>query len=89
MNFYIYIHIGSDVQKQIDELKATVDALEIEKAEMVEKLSEAKQQGVKAVRCEEEEKRQDLLKEMERKRREEREEDEHRFQELIKKNVCL
>lgn len=66
-----------------------MDALENEKADMVEKLSEAKQQGVKAVRCEEEEKRQELKREMERKRAEEREEDERLFQEMIMKNVFL
>ncbi|VDN06882.1 unnamed protein product [Thelazia callipaeda] len=80
---------GLEVLKHIDELKATVDALENEKADMVEKLSEAKQQGVKAVRCEEEEKREELIKEMEKKRATEREEDERRFQELIKTNVYL
>uniref|UniRef100_A0A915Q2U6 GRIP domain-containing protein n=1 Tax=Setaria digitata TaxID=48799 RepID=A0A915Q2U6_9BILA len=77
---------GLDVQRQINELKAAVDALENEKADMVEKLSEAKQQGVKAVRCEEEEKRQELKKEMERRRAEEKEEDERLFQEMIVKN---
>ncbi|EJD75591.1 GRIP domain-containing protein [Loa loa] len=77
---------GIEAQKQIDELKAAVDALESEKADMVEKLSEAKQQGVKAVRYEEEEKRQELRREMERKRAEERERDEQLFQEMIAKN---
>lgn len=66
-----------------------MDALENEKSDMVEKLSEAKQQGVKAVRCEEEEKRQELKKEMEKRRIKEREEDERLFQEMIMKNVCL
>lgn len=70
-------------------MKAAVDALENEKADMVEKLSEAKQQGVKAVRCEEEEKRLELKREMEKKRAEEREEEERRFKEIIMKNVCL
>ncbi|MCP9259499.1 hypothetical protein DINM_002442 [Dirofilaria immitis] len=50
---------GAELQRQIDELKAAVDALENEKADMVKKLSEAKQQGVKAVQCEEEEKRRE------------------------------
>ncbi|EJW89033.1 GRIP domain-containing protein [Wuchereria bancrofti] len=77
---------GAETQKQVDELKAAVDALENEKADMVEKLSEAKQQGVKAVRCEEEEKRQELRREMERKRVEEREQEERLFQEMIMKN---
>uniref|UniRef100_A0A0R3S3E8 GRIP domain-containing protein n=1 Tax=Elaeophora elaphi TaxID=1147741 RepID=A0A0R3S3E8_9BILA len=77
---------ATEAHRQIDELKATVDALENEKADMIEKLSEAKQQGVKAVRCEEEEKRQELKREMERKRAEEREEDERVFKEMIMKN---
>ncbi|VDO29387.1 unnamed protein product [Onchocerca flexuosa] len=75
-----------ELQKQIGELRAAVDALENEKVDMVEKLSEAKQQGVKAVRCEEEEKRQKLKKEMESRRVKEREEDERLFQEMIMKN---
>ncbi|KAK6101610.1 GRIP domain family protein [Brugia pahangi] len=77
---------GAEIQTQIDELKAAVDALENEKADMVKKLSEAKQQGVKAIRCEEEAKRQELRREMERKRAEEREQDERLFQEMIMKN---
>ncbi|VDN89382.1 unnamed protein product [Brugia pahangi] len=76
----------AEIQTQIDELKAAVDALENEKADMVKKLSEAKQQGVKAIRCEEEAKRQELRREMERKRAEEREQDERLFQEMIMKN---
>ncbi|CAG9536747.1 unnamed protein product [Cercopithifilaria johnstoni] len=77
---------GIELQRQIDELKAAVDALENEKADMVKKLSEAKQEGVKAVRCEEEEKRQELKRKMEKKQAEEREEEERLFQEMIMKN---
>ncbi|VDK68086.1 unnamed protein product [Litomosoides sigmodontis] len=77
---------GAEAQRQIDELKAAVDALENEKADMVEKLSEAKQQGVKAVRFEEEEKRLELKREMEKKRDKEKEEDERLFKEMIMKN---
>ncbi|KAM3723491.1 Golgin subfamily A member [Dirofilaria immitis] len=77
---------GAELQRQIDELKAAVDALENEKADMVKKLSEAKQQGVKAVQCEEEEKRRELKREMERKWIKEKEENERLFQEMIMKN---
>ncbi|CAJ0943290.1 unnamed protein product, partial [Mesorhabditis belari] len=47
-------------QKKVDELKVIISSLETEKSEMIEKLSEAKVQGVKAVRDEEEAKRKDL-----------------------------
>lgn len=79
--------LGAEAQRQIDQLKVAVDALENEKADMIQKLSEAKQQGVNAVRCEEEEKRQKLKTEMERKWSFEKEQDERLFQEMIMKNV--
>ncbi|VDM50859.1 unnamed protein product [Toxocara canis] len=76
---------GSDAQGQIEELKSTIEALESEKADMVLKLSEAKQQGVKAVREEEEKKRQELTQDLEKKRNEDRLELERKLQEEIKK----
>ncbi|KAJ1360960.1 hypothetical protein KIN20_020096 [Parelaphostrongylus tenuis] len=54
-------------QKKVDELVQVVQALEVEKADMVVKLSEAKQQGVKAVLDEEEEKREKLVAEFQAK----------------------
>ncbi|CAD6185936.1 unnamed protein product [Caenorhabditis auriculariae] len=47
-------------QQKVDQLQAVVKALESEKNEMVDKLSEAKQQGVKAVLEEEEKRRLEL-----------------------------
>uniref|UniRef100_A0A915BDS5 GRIP domain-containing protein n=1 Tax=Parascaris univalens TaxID=6257 RepID=A0A915BDS5_PARUN len=76
---------GCDAQGQIDELKSTIEALESEKADMLLKLSEAKQQGVKAVREEEEKKRQELVEEMQKKRDEDRREDERKLHEEVKK----
>lgn len=84
---YCFYSLGCDAQGQIDELKSTIEALESEKADMVLKLSEAKQQGVKAVREEEEKKRQELVEEMQKKRDEDRLEDERKLQEEVKKVV--
>lgn len=50
-------------QKKVDELQQVVQALEVEKSDMIEKLSAAKLQGVKAVRDEEEKKREELVAE--------------------------
>ncbi|VDD91136.1 unnamed protein product [Enterobius vermicularis] len=51
---------GIKAQQQNNELQSTILALEAEKADMVEKLSQAKQQGVLAIRDEEERKRKNL-----------------------------
>ncbi|KAK5973452.1 GRIP domain-containing protein [Trichostrongylus colubriformis] len=50
-------------QKKVDELQQVIQALEVEKGDMIEKLSAAKLQGVKAVRDEEEKKREELIAE--------------------------
>ncbi|XGW16164.1 hypothetical protein V3C99_001537 [Haemonchus contortus] len=50
-------------QKKVDELQKVIQALEVEKGDMIEKLSAAKLQGVKAVRDEEERKREELVAE--------------------------
>ncbi|KAK6058812.1 hypothetical protein COOONC_03612, partial [Cooperia oncophora] len=50
-------------QKKVDELQQVIQALEVEKGDMIEKLSAAKLQGVKAVRDEEEKKREELMAE--------------------------
>lgn len=79
--------VDAEVKHQIDELRCTIEALENEKADMIEKLSQAKHQGVKAVRDEEEKKRMELMEEMEKKRENDRLEHEHQLQEEIKKIV--
>ncbi|VDL72288.1 unnamed protein product [Nippostrongylus brasiliensis] len=50
-------------QKKVDDLQLVVEALEAEKSDMIEKLSAAKVQGVRAVRDEEEQKREELVSE--------------------------
>ncbi|KAI1731870.1 transcription factor pcc1 domain-containing protein [Ditylenchus destructor] len=50
-------------QSKVEELNKTVLALESEKSDMLEKLSKAKQEGVKLVKEEEEKKREDLKNE--------------------------
>uniref|UniRef100_A0A158R3Z1 GRIP domain-containing protein n=1 Tax=Syphacia muris TaxID=451379 RepID=A0A158R3Z1_9BILA len=51
---------GDENERQKAEFQSTIDALEAEKADMVNKLSEAKQKGVLVVREEEERKRKEL-----------------------------
>uniref|UniRef100_A0A0M3KFE9 Myosin_tail_1 domain-containing protein n=1 Tax=Anisakis simplex TaxID=6269 RepID=A0A0M3KFE9_ANISI len=80
---------GSDSQHQIDELKSTIEALENEKSDMVLKLSEAKQQGVKAIREDEERKRKEIVEEMERKRAEDQRNYEQKLEDELKKQVRL
>ncbi|EPB72115.1 hypothetical protein ANCCEY_08794 [Ancylostoma ceylanicum] len=69
-------------QRKVDELQQIVQALEVEKSDMIEKLSAAKQQGVKAVRDEEEKKREDLLAEFEAKEKKWNEEFEAKVKEI-------
>ncbi|KAF8357857.1 golg-4, partial [Pristionchus pacificus] len=71
-------------QKKVDELKASCTALETEKETMIEKLSEAKAQGVKAVLIEEEAKRDALKAEMVEEKRKLSEECDERIREMEK-----
>ncbi|PIO52511.1 hypothetical protein TELCIR_26183, partial [Teladorsagia circumcincta] len=66
-------------QKKVDELQ---QALEAEKGDMIEKLSAAKLQGVKAVRDEEEKKREELAAEFSEKEQRMQEDFERRLKEL-------
>ncbi|PAV75689.1 hypothetical protein WR25_15181 isoform A [Diploscapter pachys] len=68
-------------QKKVDELQAVTRALEAEKSDMIEKLSEAKTQGVKAVQDESEKRREALEKEWQEKMEAMKEEHERAIQE--------
>lgn len=76
---------GLGVKQQNEELQSTIEALEVEKADMVEKLSQAKQKGVLAVRDEEERKRKQLEATLEKKQEEYRIQCQKHFNEETKK----
>ncbi|KAK6030639.1 M protein repeat protein, partial [Ostertagia ostertagi] len=69
-------------QKKVDELQQVIQALEAEKGDMIEKLSAAKLQGVKAVRDEEEKKREELVAEFSEKEQRLQQEFETRFRQF-------
>uniref|UniRef100_A0A7E4VL02 GRIP domain-containing protein n=1 Tax=Panagrellus redivivus TaxID=6233 RepID=A0A7E4VL02_PANRE len=58
---------NQNYEQKIKDLHHTISALEVEKADMVEKLSKAKQEGVKLVHEEEEKKREELVSQYEQK----------------------